>query len=138
MVRIDMNWINFINSWGLQYKNAKHILSYLNTYPEVLNALKIDIIHAPFNLDEIQNEWLWLCSKFDNCIEKDFFKPYWIPLEKSSYDYFMDISDMKYPIFEIHYFCIEPHRWYKKFIARDIRDLLLAPEKFLYLRKKEM
>lgn len=135
MLRTDTDWTPFNQEWGMQYKNAKHILSYLNTYPVVLNTLKFGEIHNPVNLDDAQNEWIWLCSKFDNPLETEFFKPYWIPIEVNSYDYFMDISDEKYPIFEIHYFFYEPFRWYKKFITTDIKDLLLAPDTGLDLRK---
>lgn len=130
-MRTDIDWKKFVQNWDIQYKNAKYILSYLNTYSALLDRLKISRIHNSVNLDEAQNNWLWLCSKFEDPIEKQFFKPYWIPIEVDSYDYFMDISDMHYPVFEIHYFFFEPYRWYKKFIATDIRDLLLNLDKCL-------
>ncbi|HUX59642.1 MAG TPA: hypothetical protein VMV47_19395 [Bacteroidales bacterium] len=133
-LKTEKDWIPFNQAWGMQYKNAKHILSYLNTYPGVLNTLKLGEIHNPDNLDDAQNEWIWLCSKFENPIEIEFFRPYWISLEVDSYDYFMDISDENYPIFEIHFFFYEPYRWYKKFISKDIRELLLAPDTGLNLR----
>lgn len=68
-------------------------------------------------------------------MDKKFFKPYWIPIEVNSNDYFMDISDDKYPIFEICFFFYEPFKWYKKFISTDVRELLLAPDTGLNLKK---
>ena len=120
---------------GEKYRNAKHILTYLNSYPELLSGIKMEEIHNSENIDEAQIEWIWLCSKFDNPIEKDFFKPYWIQMSVNSFDYFMDISDENYPIFEVQYFFYEPFRWYKKFVSEDIRDILLSPDTGLDLRK---
>lgn len=134
-LRSESEWLKFKQEWGIHYQNAKHILAYLNSYPKVLPKLRIEEIHNPENLDEAQIEWIWLCSKFDNPIEKDFFKPYWIPLEVNSYDHFMDISDENYPIFDINFFFYEPYRWYKKFVSEDIRDILLSPDTGLDLKK---
>jgi hypothetical protein len=92
-------------------------------------------LYNPDNLDDAQIEWIWLCSKFDNILEIDFFKPYWVPLEVNSYDYFMDISDENYPVFDINYFFYEPYKWYKKYISTDIKEVLLSPETGLGLRK---
>lgn len=134
-LRSDSDWFKFKDEWGIQYQNAKHIIAYLNSYPKVLSTLRIEEIHSPDNLDEAQIEWIWLCSKFDNLLEIDFFKTYWIPLEVNSYDHFMDISDENYPIFDINYFFYEPYRWYKKFISTDIKEILLSPDTGHDLRK---
>lgn len=128
-------WYSFLNEWGELYDNVKHILSYLNTYPGLLTSIKLSDIHNCFSIDEVQKEWIWLCSKFNHPNEKEFFRPYWIPIQVDSYDYFLDLSDNKYPIFEIHFFFYEPFRWYKKFIITDITELLLAPDTGLNLRK---
>ena len=134
-LRSESDWLKFKQEWGIQYQNARHILAYMNSYPKVLSTLRMKEIHNPDNLDDAQIEWIWLCSKFDNILEIDFFKPYWIPLEVNSYDYFMDISDENYPIFDINYFFYEPYRWYKKFVSEDIRDILLSPDTGLDLKK---
>jgi len=134
-MRSESDWLNFKQELGIHYQNAKHILAYMNSYPKVLSTLRMTEIHNPDNLDDAQREWIWLCSKFDNILEIDFFKPYWIPLEANSYDYFMDISDENYPIFDINYFFYEPYRWYKKFVSEDIRDILLSPDTGLDLKK---
>ena len=135
ILRSESDWLNFKQEWGKHYQNAKHILAYMNSYPKVLSTLRMKEIHSPDSLDESQIEWIWLCSKFDNIIEIEFFKPYWIPLEVNSYDYFMDISDENYPVFDINYFFYEPYRWYKKIVSEDIRDILLSPDTGLDLKK---
>jgi hypothetical protein len=62
---------------------------------------------------EIQEEWVWLVSRFESEIEKDFFKPYWVPTKPDSLDFFIDLSD-EYPTeFEAHYMFYEPYEWYK-------------------------
>jgi hypothetical protein len=133
--RSESDWLKFKQEWGIHYQNAKHILAYMNSYPNVLSTLRMKEIHNPDTLDDAQIEWIWLCSKFENILEIDFFKPYWIPLEVCSYDYFMDISDENYPIFDINYFFYEPYRWYKKFISTDIKEILLSPDTGHDLRK---
>jgi len=132
---IKDNWDSFRMNWSKQYKNAKYILSYLNSYPDVLTTIKLTDIYNPNSIDSAQKEWIWLCSKLTHPLDTEFFKPYWIPIQKESYDYFMDISDEKYPIFEIHYFFYEPFKWYKKFITEDISELLLADDTDLDLKQ---
>jgi hypothetical protein len=122
-------------NWSKQYENAKYILSYLNSYPDVLSTIKLTDIYNPNSIDSALKEWIWLCSKLTHPVDTEFFKPYWIPLQENSYDYFMDISDEKYPIFEIHYFFYEPFKWYKKFISEDISELLLANDTGLDLKQ---
>ena len=129
------NWDSFILEWNAQYLNAKHILCYLNTYPGVLSKVKLADIHNSNSIDSAHQEWLWLISKFTNPIDIEFFKPYFVPIKVDSIDYFIDISDDKYPIFEVHYFFYEPYKWYKQFIVEDITEMLLAQDTGLDLRK---
>lgn len=135
ILKSEPDWLKFKQEWGIQYQNAKHILAYMNSYPKILSTLRMKEIHNPDTLDDAQIEWIWLCSKFDNKIETDFFKVYWVPLEVNSYDYFMDISDENYSIFDINYFFYEPYKWYKKFISNDIKEILLSPDTGLDLSK---
>lgn len=128
-------WDDFLNNWSIQYFNAKCILKFLNSYPTILSALRIEEVIDIIELDKMQKEWLWLCSKFDNPIETDFLKPYWVPIQVNSYDYFIDLSDNNFPIFEIHFFFFEPFRWYQKFLTKDIKEVLLAPDTGLNIKK---
>jgi hypothetical protein len=121
-------WESFLLRWGKQFENVKYIIAYLNTYADVLSKIKLKNIIDIDYLESTQSEWIQLISKFTNPIEIEFFKECWIPIERDSYDYFMDISDERYSIFEIHYFFYEPYNWYKKFITKDIAQILLAPD----------
>jgi hypothetical protein len=53
---------------------------------------ELEGIMDPGDIDASQEDWVRLCSKYENPHEKDFFKPYWVPIVKDSYDYFIDIS----------------------------------------------
>jgi len=75
-----------------------------------------------------QKCWIWLCSKFSNEIDAEFFKEYWVPIEMDEYGIYMDLSDKSYPIFSIEYFWYEPYRWYKKFLFKNVQELLLSPD----------
>ena len=115
------------------YSNFSAILSNaprvaFSSYPEILNTVEIDALVEPEYLVEHQKNWIDFYSKFDNPIEKEFFKPYWIPLQTNSYDFFIDMSDKNYPLFETRYFFYEPYQWYKKYIVKNIYELLLSSD----------
>ncbi|GEM_PF-2472384 len=130
-----LKWDSFLSEWNVQYLNVKYILTYLHSYPDVISKIKLTEIYTPDSIDSGHQDWLSLISKFTNPIDVEFFKPYYVPIQVNSIDCFMDISDNRYPIFEIHYFFYEPYRWYKKFIVEDICELLLAPDTGLDLSK---
>jgi hypothetical protein len=111
-----------------KYGNVKSIIFILKSYPELLSKISLDNIQEPDNIDSEQQDWIRLCSKFTHPLEKDFFKPYWIPIVKDSLDYFIDLSDDSYPIFETKYFWLKPYKWYKKYLTHNIIELLLAPD----------
>ena len=118
----------FLNTWAKPYSELKYILHYLKTYPELLSKIGLDDIIDPQDIDTEQQDWVRLCTKFYHPLDKEFFKPYWTPIGKDSLDYFMDISEDSYPIFEVKYYWLEPYRWYKKYLTKDILELLLAPD----------
>jgi len=121
-----MDWNRFLKEWGEPYDRGRHILHYLRSYPEVLTRLELNDIMDPNDLDKSQKDWIRLCSKFDHPLEQEFFKPYWVPVKKDSYDYFMDLSHKAFPIFETHFFWLKPYRWIVRPIAEDISTILLA------------
>jgi hypothetical protein len=104
------SWSSFLNEYGRQYTNAFHIITYLKSYPEVLEKIRLfDLIEVK-QIEARQKDWLRLCNQFYHQLERDFFKPYWIPLNSDGYDYFIDLSDEKFPIFDVNYFFFEPYR----------------------------
>jgi hypothetical protein len=100
------NFSSFLDNWGDKFDKVKNILSYLNTYPETLSTLKLTGIYDPLSIVSEQMDWVRLCSKFEHPLEKDFFKSYWVPIQKDSLDFFIDMSDKSYPIFETHFFFV--------------------------------
>jgi len=121
--------IEFIKQWGNQLKQVYFILQYLNSYPDMLKDADIKLI-TPEELLSHQKEWLWLYSKFDNEIEKDFFKPHWVSVD-STYDVFIDMSDSNFPIFEVfyNYFDDDAYHWEKKILFSNITRLMLAEDR---------
>lgn len=111
-----------------QLNDIQYILQYLHTYPDALSDLKIEDLITPKELDNQYKEWGRLYSKLED-MEKEFFKPYWLPIQRISFDYFIDLSDANYSIIEaFYYYFDEPYSWEKKVLFHSITNLLLADE----------
>lgn len=94
----SQNFKGFANEWASDLTEVTRILNYLGNYPQQLAKLGIKhLIKAEELLSHLE-EWHWLYAKF-NGEEAEFFKPYWIPLQRNTYHYFLDMSDKNYPIF---------------------------------------
>lgn len=119
----------FLIGWGKQFRNIPAILKYLTSYPEIESKLKDFFPLDLADLNNSQLEWISLVAQFDNPIETDFFKDYWVPIQKDGYDYFIDLSSESLPLFEAHYFFFEPYRWYKKYIFKDLSQFLIDIDK---------
>jgi len=118
---------DFLNEYEPQFAQIKSVLAYLNTYPELLVKLKLDDLIKPEALDIRQQDWVRIVSKYGG-LEKDFFKPYWVPIGAKSLDLFIDLSDNEFPVFEMEFFFFEPYHYFKTFLFYKISDLLLATE----------
>lgn len=116
----------FLVEWGLQFNKIAPIIKYIISYPELKSKFKSFKPLKPENINESQLEWVSLLSQLENPIETDFFKPYWVPIQSDSYDYFIDLSSDSYSIFEIHFFFFEPLCWYRKYIFNDISEFLVS------------
>ena len=118
----------FLNEWGMKFNQIPFVLDYISSYPELtmrLNEFK------PLSAKELrasQLEWIALISQLDNQIEREFFKPYWIPIQVDSYDYFIDLSSESLPIFETHYIFFEPYKWCRRYKFKKITDFLLSTD----------
>jgi hypothetical protein len=119
---------HFIAQWQPQSEKVSYILQYLHTYPNVLSDLRIKDLITPDELYRQQEDWIWLCSKFTG-MEQDFFKPYWIPIQSYGYDYFIDVSDDKFPIIESFFNYFEkPYHWEKKYLFKSITKFMLSTD----------
>ena len=117
---------NFLKEWGEKFKKISCMLQYLHTFQSrALSDLKIEDLITPTELYRHQSDWLWLYSKIQGK-EKEFFKPYWIPIQRSVYEYFIDISDDRFPIIDTYFDYIdESYQWKKIVFFNSITDLML-------------
>lgn len=114
----------FIMQWDRQLKDVQAILKYLNTYPDLLQKINAENLILPENLIQSQVDWINLYEKYEG-LEKEFFKPFWVPIQIDQYDYFIDISDPNYPIFNYYYKSSLPHKYTRKNLFDSINELLL-------------
>jgi hypothetical protein len=114
----------FFREWEKQLKDVSFILDFLHTYPNVLNQLNIEEVLTSYELFNSQKDWVRLYSKYEG-MEKEFFKPYWVPIQKSSFDYFIDLSDPNYPIFEISFVFFEPYSYERMNLFNSISKVML-------------
>jgi len=119
---------SFLYEWEYKFRIIPSIMRYLATYPELIHKLKTFQPIDAKNIACSQLEWVSLISQFDHPLEKEFFKPFWVPINQNEYDYFIDISSETFSLFEIQYLSYEPYRWRKKYLVEDIRDYLLLAD----------
>lgn len=114
----------FINQWSSQFKDVSHIIDFLNTYPQILKRLEFDDLLTSDELLKSQMDWVRICSKYGG-MEKDFFKPSWVPIQKSSLSYFIDLSNPKYPVFKYGFVIFKPYSYKKMNLFNSIEELML-------------
>ena len=117
-----------LKKWKSQLEDVKHILRYLKTYPLVLSELELVEIVSPQELQKHQKAWVELYLSYEG-MEKLFFRPYWVPISSAGYDYFIDLSDPDYPIFDTHYQWFDPQCYIRVNIFDSINHLMLAEDR---------
>lgn len=117
-----------LTKWKAQLEDVKHVLRYLKTYPHVLSELDLENIISPHELNKHQKDWIDLYLLYEG-MEKDFFHPFWVPINSTGYDYFIDLSDPNYPIFDTHYQWFDPPFYIRANIFDSINDLMLAEDR---------
>jgi len=125
-MQIDSETI--FKNYSSNLSDVINILRYLHTYPKLLSKIEIEELIKPYLVKEHLETWVNLYSEFENKIDIDFFEPYWLPIETNGYGLFIDLSNKNYPVFETRYFFYKPYQWYKKYIVKNIFELLLSPE----------
>ena len=133
---MSYDYQDFLREYEPQYTQIKSVLAYLNTYPDLMLKLKLDKLIKPEALDIRQQDWVRIVSKYDG-LEKDFFKPYWVPIEANSLGVFIDLSDKDLPVFEMEYFFFKPYHYFKTFLFYKISDLLMATEQDINFKEFE-
>lgn len=120
-------FLKFQENWNNSFKDLFPILDILHSYPNQLKELKISDLITSQELNQYQDDWVRIQSKFEG-IEKDFFQPYWVPLQKESYEFFIDLSDSSYPIFEFQFQIYRPYKYVRMNFFLGINDLIFAIE----------
>lgn len=129
---------NYLEKYKKQLTDIEHILRYLQTYPEILAHSGLTDLMKPEKLYAQYIEWLDMCNKFTG-EEKEFFKKNWLPIDDSSIDYFIDLSDDRYPIITMIYNQFnEPYCWLKKIYFPSIIELMLAHDNDIDLKKHRL
>lgn len=131
----QQHFANFINNWEPQFRNVPFILKYIASYSVLRRKLNNLKPISSKELKESQLEWVSLIYQFDNPVENTFFKEYWVPLDKKSYNFFIDLSSPSLLLFETHYFPFEPHTWYKRDIIKDLPGFLVEVDKSDFIIK---
>ena len=122
----------FIEKWEKQLNDASFILNILNTYPHVLKKLNFEDVLNSNEIVNSQKDWVRICSKYKD-LEKEFFKPHWVPIQKSSLDYFIDLSDTNYPIFKICFVFFEPYSYKRINLFDSIDELLILADTDIHI-----
>lgn len=119
----------FLEKWGTQYASLKNTLTSLKKHQDILDKFDIGEIYSADELDIWVEDWLWLHSRLRHPLDIDYFKPYWVPVKKHSYDFFVDLSEGIDNIFEVHYISMTPYAWTHGYNFISIFFLTAAPEK---------
>jgi hypothetical protein len=132
----------FLEKWGDQYASLKNTLTRLKEHQEILNKFDICDIYSPEELDVWVEDWLNMHSKLYHPLEIMFFKPYWVPVSKHSYDFFVDLSAGTNNIMQVVYISMAPYAWAIAYSFPSLLFLIAAPEKLddvvnIFLAQKE-
>ena len=124
----------FKAKWENELVLLSSILRYLQTYPDILKKLKIEDLITPDELLTHQEEWLRLFYQYTGQ-ERDFFKPFWIPIQRTSYNYFIDISKKEFPVFSTYFFPFEPYSYDKIVLFPSINEFMLLEDNRIDIAK---
>jgi hypothetical protein len=70
-----------------------------------------------------QEKWLNHIAGLEE-IERVFFKPYWVPVQEDFSQWYVDLSDSKYPVYSAYFFEEEPYCWFKIIISSSLAELV--------------
>ncbi len=121
----DKLFEEFLSKWSEEFNQIPNIVRYISSYYKLSFKFACHSINnTPVRINNSQMEWVSLVSKFVHPLEKEFFKPYWVPIESDSYDLFIDLSSKTFTLFEVQYFPFEPYQWYNKVWFEDMGEFL--------------
>ncbi len=111
---------NFFIEWKEQIEEIKLFLDFLNNEKsEYTELMGMKSLLRPEELIENQKGWNRLVSKY-NGPEASFFKPTLVPIDRLSFEYFIDISDPNFPIIKYSYFQDYVNRYFRQTYIQSI------------------
>ena len=91
----------FLNRWQERIVDFQNFYKYFAT-PDATNKNLGNLFSLEyFDLYNSQSAWISLVHQIEHPLDKEFFKEYWIPVQAEAYDYFIDLSDYRLPLFKI-------------------------------------
>jgi hypothetical protein len=103
--------------------NLKYILSVIHSYPKALKELELTDLIDPLKVISSYLDWQKMHVQFDT-IEKGFFSKDWLPISKTSMEYFVDLSDSKYPMLKVSFNSMDPTSYELIILHKSIVELI--------------
>ncbi len=103
----------FFQKWENQMNEVKKFLLLLGNKKKYSDEMEIISLLSPHELDKNQVIWLDLIAKYTG-LEKEFFKTHYVPIDRLSFEYFIDLSQEKLPIFKYKFQSFAPLGGYLK------------------------
>ena len=117
----------FKSKWDSELVKLSSILRYLHTYPEILKKIKIEDLIKPDELLDHQEEWIRLYYQYTGR-ERDFFRPHWVPIQRTTFYYFIDISSKEFTVFSFSFFPFEPYSYDRIILFPSINEFMLLED----------
>lgn len=118
-----INFDEFIITWKDELDQLGQLLDQLTQYQEILNEIDLTDILKSEELITYQKNWIQLQSKYKG-VEKDFFKPYWVPIQSSIHNYFIDISNPEFPIISSVYIFSKVNKYIGFYVYKSVKELI--------------
>jgi hypothetical protein len=115
-------WEEFESLWLKQFLEVVNAIKMINLYPERLHLANLGNLFHHDELLASQKEWVRLYNKF-HTIEKDYYKPYHVPVNCDDYKTFIDLSKDGYPVFEPIYNA-HTNKWFQMNRFESLQELI--------------
>jgi hypothetical protein len=76
---------------------------------------------------DLQKYWLRIRSQL-RVEDQAFFQPHWVPVQADLCQWFIDLSDPKFPVFTGQFIELQPQNWYQNMIHESLSKLILDLE----------
>lgn len=116
----------FLTHFQPRYLQVKGLLRLLESKKELCYLFDRFQPLNPDELDDRMKEYLWMVHELTNPVDRDFFNPWWVPVDAKGNNFYTDLSSGKFHLFFTRYFFFEPYCWFRQTLLRDSSVLLRA------------